>query len=99
MRDLPIACSLDADALAERVGEIRALGRDALIAVDPGGVLRFRATPSTRERLERIVAAEAECCPFLGLELSQERDELHLTVSAPNEAEPVAMELVEWFAG
>ena len=99
MRDLPLACSLDAPALEQRLAEMRELGRDALLAWEPGGVLRFRATPDTRRRLERIVAAEAECCAFLGLELCEEQGELRLTVSAPEGAEPVASGLVEAFAG
>jgi hypothetical protein len=99
MRDLPLACSLDAEALEDRVAEIRALGRDALVAVEPDGVLRFRATPETRRRLERIIAAEAECCAFLNLDLREEHGELRLSVTAPGDAEPVAAGLVEAFAG
>ena len=99
MRDLPLACSLDAPALAERLAEMRALGRDALIAAEPESVVRFRATPETRRRLERIVAAEAECCAFLGLDLREQDGELRLTISAPEGAEPVAAGMVEAFAG
>ena len=98
MRDLPIACTLDAAALEERLAEIRAVGRDALIASEPGGVLRFRATPGIRRRLEEIVAAEAECCAFLGLELREQDGELRLAISAPDGAEPVAAGLVEAFS-
>ena len=99
MRDLPLACSLDASALEDRLAEMRALGRDSLIAADERGVLRFRATPEARLRLERIVAVEAECCPFLGLELHEHDGELRLEVSAPAGAEPVAAGLVEAFSG
>ena len=99
MRDLPLACSLDAPALEERLAEMRTLGRDSLIAADEPGVVRFRATPDSRARLERIVAAEAECCAFLGLDLRQQRGELRLTISAPEGAESVAAGLVEAFAG
>jgi hypothetical protein len=99
MRDLPIACSLDAPALERRLADIRAFGRDAFLAAEPGGVLRFRATPETRRRLERIIAAEAECCAFLSLELREQRGELRLTISAPEDAEPVVAGLVEAFAG
>ena len=89
MRDLPLACSLDAPALEERLAEMRALGRDSLIGADEPGVLRF----------ERIVAAEAECCAFLGLDLREQDGELRLVVSAPEGAEDVAAGLVEAFAG
>jgi hypothetical protein len=99
MRDLPLACSLDAPALEERLAEMRALGRDSLIGADEPGVLRFRATADSRARLERIVAAEAECCAFLGLDLREQDGELRLTVSAPDGAEEVAAGLVEAFAG
>jgi hypothetical protein len=99
MRELPLACSLDGPALAERIAEMRALGKDALIAAEPPGLLRFRATPDTRRRLERIVAAEAECCPFLGFELSEHKKELRLTVTTPEGANTVATELLEAFAG
>ena len=99
MRDLPIACTLDAPALEERLAEIRAIGREALIAAEPDGVLRFRATPAVHERLQSLLAAEAECCPFLRLELRRRGDELHLAISAPEGAEPVTAGLVEAFAG
>ena len=99
MRDLPLACSLDGPALAERLAEMRAVGRESLIAAGPGGELRFRASPGVRQRLERIVAAEAECCAFLWLELSEHDGELRLAVSAPEGAEPVVAGLVEAFAG
>ena len=99
MRDLPLACSLDAPALAERLAEMRALGEDALIAAEPDGVVRFRATPDTRRRLERIVAAEAECCAFLDLRIAEAGGELRLVVSGPAEAEPVVDGLVRAFSG
>lgn len=99
MRGLPLACSLDGPALGERLAEMRAVGRESLIAADPVGNLRFRASPAVRRRLERIVAAEAECCAFLSLELSERDGELQLAVAAPEGAEPVAAALVEAFTG
>jgi hypothetical protein len=39
---------------------------------DPSALsLRFRSDAATHKRLEEIVAAEAECCSFLGLELDE----------------------------
>jgi hypothetical protein len=99
MYDLPLACSLDASALEGRLAEIQAVGQAALIAAEPPGTLRFRAAPGTRQRLEQIIAAEAECCPFLSLELTEHKEELRLTVSAPEGADAVAAELVQAFAG
>lgn len=99
MRDLPIACSLDAGALEQRLADVRAVGDEALLGTAPDGTLRFRATPAIRERLEAILAAEAECCAFLTLDLREKDGELRLTLSAPEGAEPVVAELAGAFAG
>ena len=94
---LPIACTLTADELPERLGEMRAIGRDALIAAGERG-LRFRADPGVRERLEALAAAEAECCAFMTLAVTEENGELVLSIDAPPDAEPVVHELVAAFA-
>jgi hypothetical protein len=82
--DPPIACSLPADDLRQRLDEIAALTAESLLGQSTEGdvqILRFRSDPTTRRRLEQIVTAEAECCPFLDLELSQEGDDLILRVA------------------
>jgi hypothetical protein len=98
MRELPLACSLDAKSLEARVAEIEALGRASLLATEPDGTLRFRAAPETRSELERIVAAEAECCAFLSFDLSEQDGELRLRIHAPEGAETIAAELTAAFA-
>lgn len=97
--DLPIACSLDAEEHQDRIRQIRAVGRDALLSVSPEGSLHFRADEATRKRLHDIIAAESRCCPFLGLDMSEAGAELVLTVSAPDGAEPLALDLIDAFAG
>ena len=66
-----------------------------------GGVhaLRFRPDPTTRRRLEEIIAAESECCAFLDLKLREDEDELVLTIAAPADGQPVAEELALAFGG
>ncbi len=96
----PIACSLDADDLRRRLEEIAALGRESLTRRFRAGdtqILGFRPDPSTRRRLERIVAAESQCCPFLDLTLAEEGDELVLRISAPADGAAVAAELAPAF--
>ena len=94
-----IVCSLGADALPKRLAEIRAIGRESLVAVSPEGALRFRADRATRARLGAVLAAESACCSFLDFD-SRERDgELVLTIAAPEGAEPLAFDLVNAFAG
>jgi hypothetical protein len=93
----PIACTLSAADLSARVAEMNRLGRDALLSVDGAGTLRFRADTETRARLEAIVAAETECCPFLDFDLREEGGALVLELRAPQGAEPVVADLVSAF--
>jgi hypothetical protein len=99
---VPIACTLTAAELPERMAEMAAVGRASLIGVQAGerfAELRFRPERDTRDRLAAIVAAESECCAFLAMRLDEEPDVLRLRIEAPAGAEPVLEELVEAFAG
>jgi hypothetical protein len=98
----PIACSLSASDLRQRLDEIAEVGANSLIERSADGephLLRFRSDPETRRRLEAIVTAEAKCCSFLDLSLAEEGGELVLSVSAPEDGEPIADELAAAFAG
>ncbi|HEY2715995.1 MAG TPA: hypothetical protein VGI73_07230 [Solirubrobacterales bacterium] len=101
--ELPVvACSLEAGALRQRLEEIAAVGAESLTGRSTSGdthSLRFRSDPATRERLERIVAAEAACCAFLDLDLRAEGDALVLTIAAPADGQPVADQLALAFGG
>jgi hypothetical protein len=97
--DTPIACSLSADELPKRLAEMRGIGMDALLSVDANGVMHFRADHETRQRLEAVIAAESSCCAFLSFNLRDEREELLLSIAAPEGAEPLARDLVDAFAG
>jgi len=99
--DTPIACSLGADDLQRRLGEIAQVGASLINRDTEDGkhTLRFRSDPTTRRRLEEIVAAEAECCSFLDLELVEHEGVLILTLAAPEDGQPVADELAVAFAG
>ena len=96
--DLPIACSLSASELPRRLAEIGAIGREALRDVEPDGRLRFTADPSIRKRLEAVIAAESDCCPFLTFELREEAGELLLAIGAADDAKPLVRELIDAFA-
>jgi hypothetical protein len=98
--ELPIACSLSAGDLTERLARIAELGRDALLGAELAGVraeLRFASAPGIRARLARIVAAESECCAFLTMAVRDEPGALVLAISAPEGAELVLQELVDGF--
>lgn len=101
-RPLPIACTLSATDLRARGAELRALGGDGLLelAEGPGrAVLRFRADPEIRRRVEAIVAAESQCCAFLDLRLEHADDATVLTISAPNGGAEVVRELAAALSG
>jgi len=91
--DAPIACSLAAGELEGRLAAIAAVGTDSLISHEVEGKrhrMRFRSDATTRLRLERIIEAEARCCAFLDLSLTEEDDGLLLSISAPEPGQPIA---------
>lgn len=95
-----MACSLGAGELGERLDEIAAIGAAALLGSETDGgrhLLRFRSDPDTRQRLERIVAAETRCCSFLELGLAEENGELVLRIAAPAAGQATADELARAF--
>ena len=99
---MAIACSLTAPELSRRLEEISALGHAALLDVRraPGRAeLRFSGAPEVRGRLDAIAAAESECCGFLTLTVTDERDAVVLSIDAPEEADPVLSDLVAAFSG
>ena len=81
--EMPIACSLNATELRTRLGQISALGHDALLRTDPDGTMHFRPDRATRDRLEAVIDAEARCCSFLHFELGEDRHTLTLRLVAP----------------
>jgi hypothetical protein len=94
---IPIACSLSASALSERLGEWRALVNSFVSSVDTGGgSLRF----VLRDSDEALVAAaslgarEKACCPFFDVAIELEPDRRVLRLSVPSGAEPVLDELL-----
>ena len=81
---LPIVCTLDAAALGDRVAQMRAIGADGLTGASfEGDQARLRFRPEVAARLEAVVAAERDCCAWLGLDLAREGDALELTLTAP----------------
>jgi hypothetical protein len=97
-RELPLACTLEAAAFAERRARWEALSQRALAGRErtPGGVrLRYRAEPGVGDELSELVRLEGECCAFLEMRLRDDGAGLVLEVSGP----PEAGEVIEAFAG
>ena len=90
--DLPLACTLDGAALAERRARWEALSERARAGGErtPGGVLlRYRPEPGVVDELRELVRLEGDCCAFLELILRDEGAEVLLEVSGPPEAAEV----------
>ena len=87
---MTIACSLTAADHRQRLADLDELRHDALLnrtSIPGGKRLTFAAT--ARERVEAAIAAEAECCPFLTMDVHVADDRLVLDVTGPEEAAPI----------
>ena len=100
--EVPIACSLSAAERSIRLAQMAELGRDALLDTHVAGTraqLRFAAGAGVRERITAVVEAESQCCAFLTMGIGETPDAVVLTIDAPEDAEPVLIELVDAFGG
>jgi hypothetical protein len=89
----PLACSLGTGELRERGEEIEALFGAYATGSErtPGGVrISLSGDDAVAERVEALVAAERECCPFLRFDLAREGDRLVLDIEGPPEAREIA---------
>jgi len=90
------ACSLPPAGLRERRAVIDEIARAALRSRDPitgGARLTFTGGDDTERTLRDLIAAEAECCPFLRFDLERGGDEVRLDVTGPAEAQPMLAEM------
>jgi hypothetical protein len=87
MTDQPIVCSLSVGAYAERLELIRRVGSTALLRVDRRAdrvELHFRPGDEIARHLREIRDAEAQCCGFLRLELTEQSDATVLSIASAN---------------
>jgi hypothetical protein len=79
----PLACSLAGPDLARRLERLDALCSRAL-AIEPtptGIVARFPADEGLERELHTLARMEAECCPFLELQVVAAADAIELRVT------------------
>src|SRR5262245_12825833 len=87
----PIACTLTAEDLRERLAGIAALARDALRDYQRDDlVLDVQYAPEAAARLREMVRKEQACCAFLAFDLREEPQGVRLRIRAPEEAREVA---------
>ena len=97
----PLACTLDADDLAERGAGWAAVDRHALGRSHDDGVLRtsYPNRPELRARLAALIDAERACCPFLELDLVEDGDVVELVLRYPPGAEGLLADVLPDRAG
>ena len=94
--DQPIACSLSATDHAERMEQLAALRREALLVPlthEGGERLVFVDAPGIEPVCVQRSDAEAACCSFLRLTLERDGHRLLLDITGPETARPIIAEL------
>jgi hypothetical protein len=87
-KPVPIACTLDGNAMPGRLDDWRALLGHVVSrtkTADDGLRLEFHADTPTAE-LMRLVTAEQQCCPFFEFAITVDHRGLALEVRAPADA-------------
>jgi hypothetical protein len=86
-----IACTLEGKELEERVrawSEIASQARDRKF--EPGRIVSvYPRDAALLMRLEQLIAAEAECCPFLKFNIEDGDDSITVELRLPEELMPV----------
>lgn len=94
-KTIPIACTLPADGMEDRLEEWRSvLARAASRQPVPDGVrLEFPAEPALISEVAGLAVREADCCGFFSFGLTLDHGRASLTVTAPSEAQELVAAL------
>jgi DNA-binding transcriptional MerR regulator len=94
---VPVACSLDAASMADRIDDWRAVTdhAESIELTATGASARFPIDAGLASAISSLASAEASCCPFLTLSLTFEGDRMVLRIDAPAGAEDIARQLIE----
>jgi len=89
----PIACTLDSDAMADRMTEFAQLFGDALVGREPtadGIRFRFAAGPGVADQIRDLARREQTCCSFFSFAIEVHDDEVWWDATVTSEdARPV----------
>lgn len=95
----PIACSLDATDLSDRLRWIAGLNTRALKSSHRDDLtLTLDYDPNALADVRKMVAGEQTCCAFLRFDVAEQPDMVRVTIEAPEEARGAADTLFEPFA-
>lgn len=96
---LAIACTLGAGDFKNRVAGIRDLAaRHLLSSRREPLALHLTYAAQALPEVEDLVAKESDCCAFLDFDLRATREQVELTIKAPESAALAADELFAHFA-
>ena len=94
----PIACTLGSGDFKDRIGWIRELSAKSLQSHRRDGLmLELTYDTSAAADVHDLVRREKACCGFLHFDVHESADAVHLTITAPPEAQSAADELFGYF--
>ncbi len=97
---VPIACTLSAGDVHQRLAWIADLNQRRLVRHRRDDLtLSLVYDREARPDVDRLVAQESECCPFLAFRVEDGVDGIVMTVTAPEEAREAADTLFDGFTG
>ena len=97
----PLTCRLDRGSGAARLAEWSRLVADGLVAEarDDGVITTvWRNDGDVPARLRALIAAEADCCPFLTFSLEEIEEGIRVRMIFPPDAEPLMNDFVRQIA-
>ncbi len=99
MKELPIACTLDASDGQRRLTQWRGLGERAMLSAHLAErTLTVAYEPAALTELTALVRAEQTCCAFLDWALEERVDQLVLTIRSDAKGEPELSRLAGLFS-
>lgn len=94
----PIACNLSSGDFRQRLAWITDLNRRQLVRHERADLtLSLVYGKAARADVDRLVAQERECCPFLSFDVADGAEGVVMTVTAPEEAREAAGLLFDGF--
>jgi hypothetical protein len=98
VKELPIACALDAAEGELRLTQWRRVGEHARLTVQLAAhKLVVTYQPQVLAQLRELVQAERGCCSFLDWSLEESSDQVALTIRSDENGEPALRRLADLF--
>lgn len=87
----PLACTLSGSELGERIMEWRHIASHATSRHVEKGRVVSTYPPDRRllQQLRRLIAAEAQCCPFMRFNVEERPDQVEVELRVPDDMSEV----------